>query len=197
MSIITNGVETYKGAVLDTRDHYWADGMIEEYAGVWDMENHQYKSITVGYYGSDGRNLYGDVKVTRDVSEEVRRDILRTIKNTEAPKAFEKSVVARKKAIVKGTRAEVIRGRKVAKGTILEVFWVGEKETYTSRQNPWMREFETIAGCYDEDGNKVWIKAEYLKSLDPIKSPCAAERKKFIKAYVADQARSYGIRCGR
>ena len=75
---------------------------------------------------------------------------------------------------------------------MLEVFWVGEKETYKSRQYSWMHETEMIAGCYDENGNKVWIKAEYLKSIDQIKSPNAKERKKFIKAYIEKAARAVG-----
>lgn len=192
MAIIDNGVEKYRGQVFGTSEHYWMDGMLEEYAHVWDMEKHESKSITVGYYGCDGRNLYGDVRVEVDLTEEVKRDIRRTLK-ARACEAFAKSVVAYKSEIRKGSHVEVIRGRKVKKGTKLEVFWVGEKETYKSRQYSWMREFETIAGCYDEDGNKVWIKAEYLKVTDNIKSPNAKERAKFIKNYVDENAKYYRV----
>lgn len=194
MSIINrDGIEEYIGCVIRTSEHMWADGMLEEYADVWDAENHRVRTITVGYYGADGCNLCGNTKVTIDLSEENKRDILRTIKHTDALKAFERSVIATKTAIAKGTHAEVVRGRKVAKGTKLEVFWVGDKLTYRGMQYGF-EDYERIAGCYDEDGNKVWIKAEYLKNIDPIKSPSAVERKKFLKAYVANTAHSMGVR---
>ena len=190
MAIINNGVEKYRGQVFRTSEHYWMDGMIEEYAHVWDVENHESKRVTVGYYGCDGRNLYGNVKVEIDLSEEVRRDIRRTLK-AKAYESFAKSVTTYKTEIRNGSHVEVIRGRKVKKGTKLEVFWVGDKETYRSRQYAWMHETEKIAGCYDEDGNKVWIKAEYLKVIDNIKSPNAKERAKFIKNYVNENAKYY------
>lgn len=186
MAIIKDGVATYVGCVLKVWEHYWMDGMTEEYAEVWDMGSHSFKNIQIGYYGSDFRNLMGSINCKVDATEEVYRDILRTIKRTDAVKAYVNSVTAAKTAINKGTRAEVVRGRKVKKGTILEVFWVGKKF------NPFSHEDEMIAGAYDQEGNKVWIKAEYLKNIDPIKSPCAAERKKFIKAYVEHYAYTHG-----
>lgn len=194
MAIIKNGEVTYEGQVIGIREHMWADGMLDEFAEVWDIESHEYKSIQVGYYGADGRNLYGRSYAEVDLSEEAKRDMYRTLKRTDALVAYQRSVIDAKKAITKGTHAEVIRGRKVAKGTRVEVFWVGERETYRSRQYSWMNEYEEIAGCYDEDGNKLWIKVEYLKNIDPLKSPRASERKKFIKAYTKDAMRRMGVR---
>lgn len=188
--IIRNGEVEYAGQVIYTYEHYWLDGMTEEYAAVWDFEEHEVRSIPIGYYGSDGCNLYGAVKVSIDPSEAVVRDILRTLRRN-AAKAFCDSVIEYKTGIRKGTHAEVVRGKKVPKGTKLEVFWVGERPTFRSRGYSWMNETETIAGCYDENGEKVWIKAEYLKNIDPIKSPCAAERRKFIKAYIRRNIRDY------
>lgn len=187
MAIIKDGKREFEGRVLCEHSRYWMDGMEEVWAIVWDMEAHKTKSITVGYYGIDGCNLAGcswDI----DASDEVIRDVIRTLKNN-ACEAFCRSVLEAKAKISKGTHAEVIRGRKVPKGTKLEIFWVGERETYRSKQYHWMHEYEEVAGAYDEDGNKIWIKTEYLKNIDPIKSPCAAERKKFIKAYVKRTAR--------
>lgn len=194
MAIIKNGEVTYEGQVITIREHMWMDGMVDVYAKVWDMEAHELKSIQVGYYGADGRNLYGSSYAKPDLSTEAKRDMYRTLKRNDALAAYQRSVIATKTAITKGTHAEVVRGRKVAKGTKVEVFWVGEKETYRSRQYAWMSEYETIAGCYDEDGNKIWIKVEYLKNIDPIKSPRASERKKFIKAYTKDAMRQMGVR---
>ena len=96
--------------------------------------------------------------------------------------------------VSKGRKVEVVKGRKVKKGTQLDVFWVGERETYKSRQYSWMHETEEVAGCYDEDGNKVWIKTEYLKPIDKLKAPNAKERKKFIKAYIKDRAARVNVK---
>lgn len=194
MAIITNGEITYKGAVISTREHYWLDGMIEEYATVWDIENHTAKEIPFGYYGNDGQNLYGDSNAYIDCSTEVARDIIRTMKKR-ADSAFANSVKDFKKAIHKGDKAEVIRGRKVAKGTILEIFWVGEKPTWAAKNAPYWsetrKETELIAGGHDKEGNVVWIKAEYLKNLTQYKSPCAAERRKFIRSYIQKNIKPY------
>ena len=54
-----------------------------------------------------------------------------------------------------------------------------------------------IAGCRDKEGNKVWIKAEYLKNITPIKSPKAAERKKYLKWYVQKNARGVVLRAAK
>lgn len=71
-------------------------------------------------------------------------------------------------AFVVGDNVEVVKGRKVPKGTILNVFWLGEKPTYRARtlRNQgcrWANETETIAGCKNENDEVIWIKAEYLK----------------------------------
>lgn len=187
-----NGKEMYNGAVLGENEHYWLDGMLEVWAVVWDMEAHEIKEIEVGYYGADARNMYQDTtwNIDIDPNGDVARDMLRTLKQ-QAYRYFEKSVVDFKNKIAPGRKAVVVKGRKVPKGTVLDVFWVGEKETFKSRQYSWMHETETIAGCYDSDGNKVWIKAEYLKNITPIKSPRNKERDKFVKAYVLKHSNQY------
>lgn len=183
MAITKNGVTEYEGAVLGEYEHMWMDGMLDVRATVWDMERHCTREVQTGYYGSDGCNLIGAVKVVVEVAPNIARDIIRT-KKREAVKCFCQTVQEYKAGIRKGTKAEVVRGRKVKRGTVLDVFWVGERETWKSRQYEWMHETETIAGAYDAEGNKVWVPVEYLKSLDPLKSPCAAERKKYIEAYI-------------
>lgn len=196
MAIIKDGIQTFEGAVIKTREHYWLDGMIEEYATVWDMENHTVKEISYGYYGNDGENLYGNSKAEIDCSIDVARDIIRTIKK-DAYRSFAGSVVNFKKEVHKGDKAEVIRGRKIKQGTILTVFWVGDKPTYKAKNSPswswYANETERIAGCHDDNGNVIWIKAEYLKNLMPYKSPCAAERKKYIKSYIEEHIDAYII----
>lgn len=190
MAIARNGKVEYQGQVIDISGHMWMDGMYEEWAIVWDLEAHEAKNIQIGYWGADGCNMNGDCHAEIDASLEVLRDMLRTFKK-ESYRAFERSVQEYKQGIRKGSHAEVVKGRKVKKGTKLEVFWVGEKPTWKSRQYSYIHETETIAGCYDEDGNKVWIKVEYLQTTDKLASPNAKERSKFIKAFVKDAAKHY------
>lgn len=177
MSLIKkDGTKMYEGAVIETWDHYWLDGMVSEYAKVWDIETHQFKTVDIGYYGSDYHDFIG-TKAEIEVSTEVARDIIRTLKQS-AYRDFCRTVIAKKLRIEAGITAKVVRGRKIPKGTILNVFWVGERPTYTGYGT------ELIAGCKDENENKVWIKAEYLKNITPLKSPNASERRKYIKHYI-------------
>ena len=180
MALIEKGLKTYKGAVIEIWDWYWLDGMMSEYAKVWDIKSHQFKTIEIGYYGSDCYNFIG-IEAEIEISKEVARDIIRTLKIS-AQKDYCKSVIEKKQKIEKGIQAEVIRGRKIPKGTILSVFWVGERPTYTGYGT------EIIAGCKDENGKKIWIKAEYIKNISPIKSPVSKERNKFIHAYINKNA---------
>lgn len=185
-----NGNVTFEGAVLNLQEHMWMDGMLEVNAVCWNSETRQIEYHQVGYYGIDGQNLQG-CTAEIDATPETWRQVLNHIK-PDAYRAFADSVTAHKQEIRKGTHAKVVRGKKVQKGTEVEVFWIGERPTYRSRRYDWMNETETVAGCYDQDGNKLWIKAEYLQNVDPIQSPNAKERRKFIKAYVEKKARELG-----
>ena len=86
MALIKNGVVSYAGAVIDIWDHCWADGMVEETALVWELEKHEYKTVQIGYYAADGHDFVG-TKAEVEVSVEVARDILRTMK-TRALQSF-------------------------------------------------------------------------------------------------------------
>jgi len=176
MAIIENGTISFKGAVIKTWDHYWIDGMVSEYALVWNIEKHEYETVNIGYYGSDGHDFIG-IKCEVEVSEIISRDILKHTKKS-AIYSFCQSVIEKKSRIEAGIDAVVVRGRKVQKGKKLNVFWVGERPTFTGYGT------EGIAGCYDEQGNKIWIKADYLKNVTPLKSPTVKERKKYINWYI-------------
>lgn len=181
--IYEDGSTVYTGAVYAVEGYWWADGMLEDTAYCWDVENHNTKALKVGYYGSDCNNLCRcDYSV--DISTEAARDMVRTYKRTFALEAFAKSVAEAKTTVKAGSNVVVVKGRKVKKGTALTVFWVGEKETYLSKQYSWMHETEEIAGCKDVDGNKYWIKTEYLKVTDPIKSPDRKNRELFIASWL-------------
>lgn len=189
MAIYKDGKVMYKGQVYKTSERYWLDGMLSKYAYVWDIEKHENKVIEVGYYGIDGTNLAG-MEADVDICQEVARDMIRTLKIS-ALNSFCASVVAKKKRVEPGINAVVVRGRKVPKGTEVSVFWVGERPTYTGCGT------EEIAGCKDAAGNKLWIKAEYLKVISKIKSPRPSERKKYINHYVERVAGYKAVRAAR
>lgn len=176
------GEIAYVGATFAESEHFWLDGMLEVYAHSWDVEKHEIVIDTVIYSGIDCRNMC-DTSFKIDINEETARDMIRTIKG-HAVEAFAKSVIEEKQRIAKGRNCVVVRGRKVPKGTKINVFWVGERPTYRSRNYEWMTETETVAGGYTEDGMKVWIKADYLKVIDGIKSPDRRNRDRFVKEYV-------------
>lgn len=167
------------------------DGMLEETAVCWNSQEKKIEYHQVGYYGCDGQNMC-QTSCEVDATPETWKEIIHYYLKPAAYAAFEKSVIEYKQAIHIDTTAEVIRGKKVPKGTVVKVFWIGDRPTFRARRYEWMRETERIAGCKDEAGNKYWIKAEYLKNIDPLKSPCASERKKFIHAWIYEQAKLLG-----
>lgn len=189
MSVFDNGVETYKGCVIGEIEHMWMDGMLDVSAIVYDQEKDEIKSIRTGYFGNACQNLC-DSYHRIDCTPETARKVLKLLKR----RAVENFAVAeknRRSKITKGQDVVVIRGRKIKKGTELNVFWVGERETYKSRQYSWMHEMEEIAGCYDKNGEKVWIKTEYLKAINPVKPANRKERAKYIKEYIRRNARDF------
>lgn len=180
------GEEKYAGCVIETYEHYWLDGMLEVIAVCWNNETKTTDHVTVEYLGSDCRNMM-DTTANVDLTTENARNFIRCHK-MDALNSFAKSVQEVKQKIHKDDVCRVVRGRKVKKGTILTVFWCGEKPTYFAQTHRFVNEKELICGCFDESGNKVWIKAEYLEKLPHYipKSPSAKERKKFLKAYMED-----------
>lgn len=110
MAIIKDGVKTFKGAIIKLREHYWLDGMLEEYATVWDMESHTAKEFPYGYYGIDGHNLYGDSSAEIDCSVAVARDIIRTVK-VEAYQSFAGTIANFKKEVHKGEKMGTMQSR--------------------------------------------------------------------------------------
>lgn len=182
MAVIFGDKVTYVGAVYAEHEHFWLDGMLSVSAWAWDVERHETVSVETMYLGIDGTNLAGGSH-TIDISRDVARDMIRTYKQ-KALRDFCRSVTEHKQTAHVGDVAIVTRGRKVKKGTELKAFWIGERPTYQAKQCSWIHDTETIAGCFDQDGNKVWIKAEYLVPKHTPKSPNAKERDRFVKAYI-------------
>lgn len=182
MAVIFKEKTMFEGAVLTIRERYWLDGMLEAWAVCWNNEEQKIEDVTFGYYAIEGSNLAGGTAKI-DATKETWRQVLRYLK-PQAVREYAQSVIDFKREIRKGSHVRVIRGKKIPKGIELEVFWIGEKPTFRSKRFEWMRETETIAGCYDSNGRKVWIKAEYLEVTDRIKSPNRHERKKAIDSII-------------
>jgi len=191
MGIFEKGTESYKGQVITTTTHYWLDGMLEERAILWNPEKHETFSIQVGYYGIDGCNLCG-MSATVDLNTENYKDMLATFKK-DAEIAFEEYLESRQNEIRKDRTAEVVKGKKVPKGTVLKVFWCGERPTYRSLSHSWMHETETIAGCFNENGEKVWIKADYLKTIDILPDLTEEEKKTWFENYLTKRFSNFDL----
>lgn len=194
MAINDNGIVKFNGAVIDIYDKWWADGMYEKYAVVWNDEQNDIKKITIGYYGSDNCNLCGNVKADIDLSVNNARKILKYYKNL-AVLALPEFIRTEKMKIDIGDNVKVVRGRKIPKGTIMQVLWLGEKPTFRARQaqswSSFKNETELIAKCKDSSENIVFIKAEYLKRLSNDKIFGATDRKKFVNDFVNASLEKY------
>ena len=182
MAVIIDNEVRYSGAVIATKSHWWADGMLSEYAVCWDDDKKELIDVNFGYYGIDGHNLAGGICEV-DATQETARKVIRYEKE-KAIKAYADYAMDYRQAVKAGRQAEVIKGRKVTKGTVLDIFWVGERQTYMSKLYAYLNETEMIAGGYDKDGNKVWVKAEYLKNITKVTGPSKKERKEFISQYI-------------
>jgi len=60
--------------------------------------------------------------------------------------------------IQKGDTVVVVKGRKVPKGTVGKVFWIGEQQTYASRCMSYREKTYTMRlGIKDEKGTVYWV----------------------------------------
>lgn len=175
--------EKYKGKTFSWSRSYMWEGIYNIYARTWDTEIHDEVQVMLGSdYDCSEEYLLAQVEIgiTAEVMADAQVEFLRRSKN-----AWNRYVSEERCRICKDRRARVIRGRKVRIGTELEIFWVGERATYWSMTHDWCRETETIAGGYDDNGNKVWIKAEYLENLTPVEFS-AEDEKMWRKKWLMD-----------
>lgn len=85
--------------------------------------------------------------------------------------------------VQRGSKAIAYRGRKVPVGTVVEVFWVGDK------RNPFSNAIEKRAGVILPDGSKTFVDAH---NLDPV--PTEAEMKAHGEAVRALKAAQKAMR---
>jgi hypothetical protein len=104
-------------------------------------------------YGQDGAYLYSKASVHEcqpEIDVERYQAAVEPSINNPEPRKVETE-------LSKGTKVEVVKGRKYPKGTKGEVFWVASKyDGYGVLK----------AGVRSEDGEKLWINVENLKILE-------------------------------
>ena len=157
--------EKYIGRTFHWSSHYLWDGISTIYLRTWNMDTHAEEIVAIGdNYDTSTETLLNDVVF--GLKPEVLLDAQVTYYRR-SKDAWERYVAQERSRICKDRRARVVRGRKVRVGTEIEVFWVGERMAYYQpRYGSGVT--ETIAGGYDDAGNKVWVKAEYLENLTPV-----------------------------
>lgn len=139
----------YVGCVLDTFEH---NGYHDSdfYAVCWDEELG--KVVTVEY---DTTRCGGCGRADIDATEEVLAKVYRHYKNYCRDRFDSRDNEILAKKVEKGCTAVVIRGRKIAKGTVGKVFWIGTcYNGYTYRN-------EDRVGMII-DGKKVFLPLEYV-----------------------------------
>lgn len=111
------------GRVVAIESHYY-DGMTDYCAYVWNAD-----TLTVEYLGECGYSTKIDgpewvvafYKIAREIERRANEERARMIREQRA--AEEEAVTVRC-----GKTVKVVRGRKVPKGTVARVFWMGENQ---------------------------------------------------------------------
>ena len=170
--IMKDGQEKYQGCVLAVymQDEPTMDGGtygVYPRADVWDSE--QGRVITL--------RDHDFTKAERDAFSRTVEDAVIDSFSTSSNREWDYRIEAAKRAIKAGVDAVVVRGRKIKKGTKLHVFWTYDRADYTGWHT------ETIAGCFDEDGRKVWIRADYLQRADIERIEAEMEESRKIMVY--------------
>ena len=143
----------YEGCVLDT---YERNGYNDSdwYAVCGDRE--QQEIVTVEY---DTTRCGAGGRAEIDATEDVLREVYRHHKRNAA--SYFDSVYNEKlaKTVKVGDTIKVVRGRKVPKGTVGKVFWIGSSYNYYSRDT------EERVGIEKEDGSKAFLPLEYVNVI--------------------------------
>lgn len=144
---------SYEGCVLDT---YERNGPFDSdwYAICWDEKRQ--KVVEVNY---DTTRCGGGGNATIDATEDTLLKAYRFYKQ-QGRKLFDCHTNERQaKAIRKGDTVQVIRGRKIPKGSIGDVFWIG------TRYNRYSRMTEERVGL-EIDGVRQFLPLEYVEPVN-------------------------------
>lgn len=143
----------YAGCVLNTYERNGYDDS-DFYAVCWDREKQ--RIVEVEY---DTTRCGGGGYAKIDATEEVLREVYRHYKKM-ATDYFDKTYNEKLARMVrKGDTVEVVRGRKIPKGTVGKVFW-----TWT-KYNPYSYEDEDRVGIEREDGSRFFVRLDYVSVI--------------------------------
>lgn len=139
----------YEGCVLSTYEH---NGYHDSdfYAICWDEDKQEVVHVE---YDTTRCGGGGWAKV--DATPDVLRKVYRHTMDIARMNFDSRSNQAQAKAVRKGDMVEVVRGRKVPKGTIGEVFWIG------TRYNTYSRTTEDRVGI-EVDGERMFLPLAYV-----------------------------------
>lgn len=141
---------SYVGCVLDT---YERNGYHDSdwYATCWDED--QQKVVEVNF---DTTRAGGGGWAEIDITEENLRKVYRYYHKSERAWFDTIANPVQAKSIVRGDTVKVVRGRKIPKGTVGEVFWIGSvTNSYTYRK-------EDRVGI-EVDGVRSFLPKEYVE----------------------------------
>ncbi len=126
-------------------------------------------------YGTTRCGSFGNAEI--DATDYVLREVYRYYWDRGRDLFDSTENQAQAKTFGKGDTVEVVRGRKVATGTLGKVFWIG------SAYNPYSRRTEDRVGI-DAGGERVFLPAEYVENADwQNRLLTGKERKKKIRNY--------------
>lgn len=143
----------YEGCVIDTYEHNdpWDS---DWYAVCWDRERQEPVRVQ---YNTTRCGSGGDAEI--DATEDVLRELYNYYRRVERKWFDETRNEEQAKEIRKGDMVKVVRGRKIPKGTVGKVFWIGE--TY----NRFSREYENRVGI-EVGGDRKFLPAEYVENTE-------------------------------
>lgn len=153
MNLHTGEAPIYVGCVIDLVEHNYSQD--SDFCAVcWDEETGSVKEVE---YDTTRAAAYGAAKI--DATPETLRKVFAYYMNVAAEHFDNYQNEAQAKEFGVGDKVKVVRGRKVKKGTVGEVFWRGDV------YNNYSYRYESRAGI-EVDGERYFVPAEYLEALD-------------------------------
>lgn len=164
----------YVGCVLSTYERNGCNDS-DWYAICWDREKQ--KVVEVEY---DTTRAGGGGRAEIDATVEVLREVYRWYKRIGRELFDTRTNPAEAKKVRKGDTVRVVRGRKVPKGTVGVVFWVG------TRYNQYSHCDEERVGI-EVDGKRVFLDAEYVEVIGwEARLATGRERKQAIRNFAVN-----------
>ncbi len=158
MAVIYSDKEVlYKGCVIDTYEHNGYEDS-DFYAVCVNPETGEIDKVEYDStrYPNGG---YADIDITED---NFRKYLVNSVASE--VKDIQRQDRVKSKLVEVGKEVEVVKGRKVAKGTKGKVFWL--KEVNYDKYDRWYKAVTKI-GIKDEQGNVYWTYAHNVNVINP------------------------------